>query len=100
MLGKHDLCFGICGDGVGVQKKNARSKDTFRRTRRASFFFGSKTSLVIMTLLALAVSVLGDDTQALRDTLSSFCSLNKEGKFGSCCESYDISSVTLASSGS
>ena len=38
------------------------------------------------------------DKQALQDTISSLCSLNHEGHFGSCCESYDISSVTLDSS--
>ena len=54
--------------------------------------------IMIMLMLGVVVSVLGDDTQALRDTLSSLCSLNQEGQFGSCCRSYDISSVTLAPS--
>ena len=70
-----------------------------------SFTIDSKSSLmmkiltmVVMVVLALVVDVVGDDTQAFRDMLSSLCSLNKEGQFGSCCESIDISSVTLASS--
>ena len=54
---------------------------------------------MIMALLVVVASVLGGDTQALQDTLSSLCPLNKEGSFGSCCESYDISSVIPASSG-
>ena len=54
--------------------------------------------IMIVVMLAVMMNVLGDDTQALRDTLSSLCSLNKKGKFGSCCGSYYISSVTLASS--
>ena len=71
-------------------------------TVHGSFFAGTNSSLIMiiimMTLVVVSMCVLGDDTQALQDTLSSLCSLNKEGQFGSCCESYDISSVTLASS--
>ena len=66
---------------------------------RDSFLAGTSPSLITMiTLLVVSMCVLGDDTQALQDTLSSLCSLNKNKQFGSCCESYDISSVTLASS--
>ena len=40
--------------------------------------------------------VEGDDTQALRDTISSLCSLNSVGEFASCCASYDNgASLTL-----
>ena len=47
----------------------------------------------------MMVVVSGDDTQALRDTISSLCSLNSVGKFASCCVSYDNgASLTLASS--
>ena len=43
--------------------------------------------------------VEGDDTQALRDTISSLCSLNSVGQFASCCASYyNGASLTLASS--
>ena len=43
--------------------------------------------------------VCGDDTQALRDTISSLCSLNKVGKFATCCGSYDNgASITLENS--
>ena len=51
---------------------------------------------LMLVMLVVLMCVLGDDTQAFQDTLSSLCSLNKEGKFGSCCVSYDINSVTLA----
>ena len=37
-------------------------------------------------------------TLALRDTLSSLCEVNKEGEFGSCCRTYDLSSVSLEES--
>ena len=87
----------ICG-GVGNNKRKTEHNDNERRC--LCFTSNPKTSLmlmIMMTLLTVVVNVLGDDTQALRDTLSSLCSLNKEGHFGSCCKSYGISSVTLAS---
>ena len=44
----------------------------------------------------MMIVVSGDDTQALRHTISSLCSLNKVGKFASCCGSYDNgASITL-----
>ena len=49
--------------------------------------------------MLMMIVVEGDDTQALRDTISSLCSLNSVGKFASCCVSYDNgASLTLASS--
>ena len=45
--------------------------------------------LMIMGVIVLMMIVVsGDDTQALRDTISSLCSLNKVGQFASCCGSY------------
>ena len=50
---------------------------------------------VIVLIMIIVVS--GDDTQALRDTISSLCSLNKVGQFASCCGSYDNgASITFA----
>ena len=49
-------------------------------------------------MLMMVIVVSADDTQALRDTVSSLCSLNKAGQFHSCCLSYDINSLSLASS--
>ena len=56
--------------------------------------------LMIMGVIVLMMIVVsGDDTQALRDTISSLCSLNSVGEFASCCVSYDNgASLTLASS--
>ena len=53
-----------------------------------------------MGVIVLTMTVVsGDDTQALRDTISSLCSLNKVGKFASCCGSYDNgASITLENS--
>ena len=53
--------------------------------------------LMIMGVIVLIMIVVcGDDTQALRDTISSLYSLNKVGKFASCCGSYDNgASITL-----
>ena len=49
--------------------------------------------------MLMMIVVEGDDTQALRDTISSLCSLNSVGKFASCCVSYDNgASLTLESS--
>ena len=97
----HSTCCRSCGSGVEVQKQIKRNGFMLlKRVERASFLVGTSLSLIMMItlMLAVGVSVLGDDTQAFQDTLSSLCSLNKEGHFGSCCESYDISSVTFASS--
>ena len=98
MTNKHDICCRKCGDGVKLQKR--KSENEITSLIGAGHFFSSytTTSLFMMALLVIVDNVLGDDTQALRDTLSSLCSLNSLGKFGSCCVSYDISSVTLASS--
>ena len=55
--------------------------------------------LMIMGVIVLMMTVEGDDTQALRDTISSLCSLNSVGQFSMCCVSYDNgASLTLASS--
>ena len=49
--------------------------------------------VIVLTMIV----VEGDDTQALRHTISSLCSLNSVGKFASCCASYDNgASLTLA----
>ena len=46
--------------------------------------------LMIMGVIVLMmIAVEGNDTQALRDTISSLCSLNSVGQFHSCCVSYD-----------
>ena len=46
--------------------------------------------------MLMMIVVEGDDTQALRDTISSLCSLNRVGQFASCCVSYDNgASLTL-----
>ena len=91
----------VCGFGVGVQKETRDEiTSSSEGSGHFSFFSVSKLPLmmIMMTMMGVAVVVLGDDTQSLRDTLSSLCSLNKEGTFGSCCENYDINSMTLVSS--
>ena len=55
------------------------------------------SSLFIVLLMMIVVS--GDDTQALRDTISSLCSLNKVGYFAKCCANYSSgASITLEDS--
>ena len=55
------------------------------------------TPVIMGVIVLMMIVVSGDDTQALRDTISSLCSLNKVGKFASCCGSYDNgASITLA----
>ena len=51
--------------------------------------------IVGVIVLMMVIVVSADDTQALRDTVSSLCSLNKAGQFHSCCLSYDINSLSL-----
>ena len=55
--------------------------------------------LVIMGVIVLLMMIVveGDDTQALRNTISSLCSLNKVGQFASCCKDNDNGAfITLA----
>ena len=79
--------------------KTNRDVDVDVKRRFPALINEIKTPLMMMTLMMMIVmNVIGDDTQALQDTLSSLCSLNKNGHFGSCCDNYDIGSVTLASS--
>ena len=40
--------------------------------------------------------VCGDDTNAIRDTLSSLCSLNNVGQFGSCCKEHPAGSILIS----
>ena len=94
---KVDICCGSCQDTGAVRnKRKTTNVASFVGHKHFPFITSSKVPVIMIVLmLAVVVSVLGDDTQALRDTLSSLCSLNKEGQFGSCCKKYDISSVTL-----
>ena len=49
--------------------------------------------------MLMMIVVCGDDTQALRDTISSLCSLNKVGQFSNCCKTYKNGvDITLESS--
>ena len=96
-MNKVDICCGsFQGTGAMRNKRKTTNIASFVGHKYLPFITSSKVPVIMIVLmLAVVVSVLGDDTQALRDTLSSLCSLNKEGQFGSCCASYDISSVTL-----
>ena len=99
-MNKVDICCGSCqGTGAMRNKRKTTNIASFVGHKYLPFITSTKVPVImIVVMLAVGVNVLGDDTQALQDTLSSLCSLNKEGQFGSCCENYDISSVTLASS--
>ena len=66
---------------------------------RITHFFQSSHFALFLVIVLMMIVVSGDDTQALRDTISSLCSLNSVGQFASCCVSYDNgASLTLASS--
>ena len=63
---------------------------------RMTHFFQSTHFVLFLVIVLMMIVVSGDDTQALRDTISSLCSLNSVGKFASCCVSYDNgASLTL-----
>jgi len=59
-------------------------------------------SVFLLSFLLFSISCVFATTDfptlALRHTLSSLCEVNKEGEFGSCCRTYDISSVSLEES--
>ena len=99
-MNKVDICCGsFQGTGAMRNKRKTTKIASFVGHSYLPFITSTKVPVIMIVLmLAVVVSVLGDDTQALQDTLYSLCSLNKKGKFGLCCECYDISSVTLASS--
>ena len=62
-------------------------------------FFQCSRFVLFLVIVLMIIVVEGDDTQALRHTISSLCSLNSVGLFHSCCVSYDNgASLTLASS--
>ena len=93
-----EFCFdcGCVRDGVFIENKK---KNDYGGTRGRHLPFQTNIKFVLMmVMIVTVVNVLGDDTRALQDTLSSLCSLNNNVGFGSCCRSYDINSVTLASS--
>ena len=56
-----------------------------------------RTSLLLVSLVFTStfLCVCGDDTQALRNTLSSLCSINSGGEFGSCCKTHNPGSVNI-----
>ena len=61
-----------------------------------NFYISLMLSILMIMGVIVLIVVSGDDTQALRDTISSLCSLNKVGQFASCCGSYDNgASITL-----
>ena len=57
------------------------------------------TPVIMGVIVLMMIVVSGDDTQALRNTVSSLCSLKKVGQFASCCGSYvNGASITLEDS--
>ena len=54
--------------------------------------------IVLFLLISCVIATTDYPTLALRDTLSSLCEVNQEGKFGLCCRTYDISSVSIEES--
>ena len=61
--------------------------------------FKSNNFISLFVIVLMMIVVEGDDTQALRHTISSLCSLNSVGWFASCCASHNnCTSITLASS--
>ena len=100
MIFKYNIDFRSGGGKTEVGNMKKKNEDgTDSEWRCLSFMTHTKTSLMMLTLMiTVFVVVLGDDTQAFRNTLTSLCSLNREGVFSSCCGSYSIESVGLDSS--
>ena len=100
MMIKYNIDFRSGGGKTEVGNMKKKNEDgTDSEWRCLSFMTHTKTSLMMLTLMiTVFVVVLGDDAWALRNTLTSLCSLNQKGVFGSCCRSYSIESVGLGSS--
>ena len=62
---------------------------------KTHFLSNRRNVLPVIFALSLICFAFPDDTQALRNTLNSLCSLNRESEFSSCCSMYPPSTVSL-----
>ena len=58
-------------------------------------FLSSKLILLALILFSTLLCACGNDTQALRNTLSSLCKINTENEFGSCCKTHNTTFVDI-----
>ena len=54
--------------------------------------------VVLFLLISCVIATTDYPTLELRDTLSSLYEVNQKGRFGFCCRTYDISSVSIEKS--
>ena len=59
------------------------------------FLMGFFLSFLVVVLAGIFLCCSGDDTQALRNTISSLCKVNNDGVFHSCCEKHPPESLAL-----
>ena len=83
----------MCTNCEEVSRKKQKSECSWAKC--PSLTNDSKIISFVMTLMLLVVNVHGDDTIALRNTISSLCSLNSVGTFASCCKERDLELLTL-----
>ena len=89
------ICFFLCLVHMCANIISPHSMSLRCLKPRTSFVF-----LLIEFLLfdSFVFATTDYPTLSLRSTLSSLCESNKEGVFGSCCRTYDISSVSIEKS--
>ena len=84
-------------------KKCVESNKTSRgKDEEKGAFVGTRVTHGISCVYLFVVFIMtsfvvcGDDTNAIRDTLSSLCSLNSVGQFGSCCKEHPTGSISFS----
>ena len=86
-----------CVESNNTSRGNDEKKGAFvGTTERTRITHGIVCAHLFVVFIMTSFVVCGDDTNAIRDTLSSLCSLNSVGKFASCCKEYPIGSISFS----
>ena len=82
-------------NNIYSQSKNRKGGFIGTRGRTRTTIQIVPVHLFLLLFIASFV-VSGDDTNAVRDTISCLCSLNSGTQFGKCCEQYPIESIAFS----
>ena len=86
-----------CVESNKTSRENDEKKGAFVGTaERTRIPHGIVCAHLFVVFIMTSFVVCGDDTNAIRDTLSSLCSLNSVGQFGSCCQEHPTGSILFS----
>ena len=86
-----------CVESNNTSRGNDEKKGAFvGTTERTRITHGIVCAHLFVVFIMTSFVVCGDDTNAIRDTLSSLCSLNSVGQFGSCCQEHPTGSILFS----